>query len=379
MANFRVNRRRFMGIAGGASAAIATLLSSCGTPAATPAAPAGGETAATSGAGGRLIDAPEGKPETTSIVVAMDNPNYATQAQYYIARDLGFFQQEGFSKVEILTADDTFLGVVSGDITFANTDTDILINGVVNNQPARMICCNRDHEWQIIGLGSDIKAPADLIGKKVILNDPGTREWARSKAAISRWSNGEVDIDRDCEGITVSGGSDNWNQALVSGQVSASIQYPRHVESVKKAGGTILLGGWNEVPQEAMTVNTDFAAKNPITVLNYLRAILKARAVWCDPTRKDEVIALLKATNQFNFREGFERAYFVEPEQYSIHAGFAMQSMNSYLTDLGSYGLVPEGMRYEAFADLSFLHKAQKQILGTTLPSATDQSLLTLY
>lgn len=381
MAGNQMNRRRFMGIAGGASAAMAALLTGCAQSAA-PAAPAsGGEAAggASAQGSGRTIGAPANQPETKDIIIAMDNPNYATQAQYYIAREFGFFKEEGFNDVQILTADETFKGVVGGSITFSNTDTDELVNGVLEGVDAIMIGCNRDHEWQLYGFGADIKAPADLKGKKVIMQAPGTREFERARKAISNWSNGEVDIASDCEAITVSGGSDNWNQALIAGQVSASIQYPRHVESVKAAGGTILLGGWNEVPQEAIVTRKSFVESNPNTVTNYLRAIIKARAVWKDVSRRDEIITMLKGTGQFNFREGFERAYFVEPEQYSLHAGFAMQAMNSFLTDLASYGLVPADLRYQAFTNLAPLHAAQKQVLNTNMPAAEDQSLLTLY
>lgn len=373
-----LSRRGFIKATGGGAAA-ALLLTACAgqapQQAAEPASPATSSAPATVG----IRSLPASPPEVKTVSVGMDNPNYATQAIYWIAKAKGYFTEEGFENVDIITADEALQGVIGGSLTFANTDTDFIITAVLNNIPIRMISVHRDHEWQILGYGPDIKTPTDLKGKKGILGTPGTREYARNSRAIVAWSNGTINPDTDIENIEISGNSDAFNQALLSGQVSIAVQFPRHVKSIREAGGDIILGGWNEVPQEALATRQDFLQQNPNTVINFERALLKARAIWLDYSKRDEVIELLKATNQFNFREGFEEAYYIEPEQYSIHGGFNMQAMWNYLRSLSEFGIIPETVKYQDFCDLTALHTAQMQILGSQWPPKEDRSLLSLY
>lgn len=129
---------------------------------------------------------------------------------------------------------------------------------------------------------------------------------------------------------------------------------------------------------EGLIANNDFISQNPQTVVNFLRALLKARAIWLNHSMKDEVIALMKK-NDFNITPDFEEAYFVEPEQYSLNGAFRMQAMYNYLAELARLGTVPETLRYQDFCDLSFLHQAQQELYGTQWPPPDDRSLLALY
>lgn len=376
-----LTRRGFMRSAGG-SAAAAMFLAACGQtppePVAqepAPAAPAS-NTAPPPAQGAQLQ--PSAQPEVKELILASANPNYATQAIYWIAREMGYFEEEGFTKVEIATVDENFRGIVGGSINFGDVDASDVFVAATNNVPVKMLGTWRDREWQILGLSPSIKSPEDLRGKSMIIGTPGTREFAMRADAIRRWSGGTINPDTDLNQISISGASDAWNQALLSDQVQLAAQFPRHVKSIRAAGGDIVLGGWLELPQEGFIGRQDFIEQNPQTTVNLMRALLKARRVWLDYTRKDEIIALMR-NNNFNISDDFAEAYYAEPEQYSIDGGFRMQAMNTFISQLAAFDVVPASLRYEAFTDLRYLHQAQREILGMQWPTPTDQSLFALY
>lgn len=375
----QLSRRSFLK-AGGASA-LTALLAACGRGAPTepPVAPTaasdtGSQTAALD-LGGRKPSAP---PETTEIICGPSNPNYATQAIYWIAQELGYFEEEGFKKVEIITANENFAGVVGGSLTFADVDSSDVFISAMENVPVTMLGTWRDREWQILGLSPTVKTPEDLKGGKMIIGTPGTREYGMRVDAIKRWSKGTVDPETEMEPISISGASDAYNQALLADQVKLALQFPRHVKSIRQAGGDIILSGWLEIPQEGLIANDSFIEKNPQTVVNFLRATLKARAVWLNHDRKDEILAMMKKNN-FTITPDFEEAYFVEPEQYALNGGFRMQAMYNYLKQLSDLDIVPATMKYQDFTNLDFLHQAQKELYGTQWPPPEDKSLLSLY
>ena len=376
--NRGMSRRSFLK-AGGVSM-LSAILAGCASKAPAVVATVAPASAQGQNQGGNALAGrkPSAPPEVTEITVGSANPNYATQAIYWIAKEKGYFDEEGFKNVEIITASENFAGIVGGSIHFGDVDSSDVFVSAKENVPVKMLGTWRDREWQILGLSPSVKKPEDLKGGKCILGTPGTREYDMRAAAIKNWSKGAVDPEKDLDPIEISGASDAYNQALLADQVQVAVQFPRHVKSIRKAGGQVILGGWLEIPQEGLITHADFLAKNPQTVTNFIRATIKGRADWLNHDLKDEIIALMKK-NDFNITPDFEEAYYVEPEQYSLHGGFRMQAMYNFIHQLAQYGTVPADLKYEVFTDLKPLHQAQTELLGNAWPPPKDQSLLSLY
>lgn len=376
----RFSRRDFIRLAG-ATALTAPVLAACSSAAQQTAAPApstgGGATGLAPGQRGGLWLPPE-PPEIKSVVTAVDSPSYFTNAAWRIMLDRGFTEEEGFEKVELIVADGTMEGLVSKDITMVgNFSADDVMVSVNEGVPITAVATHRDHEWHIGGLSPRIKKPTDLIGGSAILESPGTRTFVQFRDEILKWSDGAVDIERDMEHVEISGGSDARQQALIADQIQIGNIYTRHLKGLHEAGASWVVFNWYEWPQEAIAVHADTASESPRTVINLLRAYLKAWTVMMSYDEKEQIIADMTANHDMPLPEEFATAWTSQMDDFAPLGYFRPLAMKFFLDDLKRFDIIPQDLVYQTFYESKFLQTAQLELFGTSWPPPEQNDFFT--
>ncbi len=363
----RVDRRQFLALTGGS--ALAALVAACGSgapPAATPApakpaaapttapaAPAPTSAPAAAAAPTKAAEPAVGPAEKPKVVFSTWNPNYANEAPLHIALDKGFFKEEGLD-LQIVETDQGLEGAVGGSIDIAHQDTGPLLDAAVKGVKAKAISPWRTGEFLMFVVNDKIKKPEDMVGKTLINYPIGDRFFLLHTQMLK-----EAGYDTDKfkpNWIQMAGGSDPKAQAFVDGKVDGTYILPRHKEMALKAGGRLLYEKLQTWPQESLAVTDAFAAKNPNTIVHFLRAIIKAQQVYSDKSNKDYVIKLMTSKG-FNITDIFKNAYDFEPVQFSPDMGFDMADMTKLTA---SY--MPNPPQLSVWYDLKYLTAAQKSL-----------------
>jgi ABC-type nitrate/sulfonate/bicarbonate transport system substrate-binding protein len=293
--------------------------------------------------------------------------------------DRGYAEEEGFDKVELVVADGTFEGLVSKDITMvANLDADEVMVSVNEGVPITAVATHRDHEFQIGGLSPSIKKPTDLIGGAAILGSPGTRTFAQFRDHVLKWSDGEVDIERDMEQVEISGGSDARQQALNADQIQIANIYTRHLAGLAAGGSSWAVFGWFEWPQEAISVHADTVAEAPRTIINLLRAYIKAWSVMKTYAEKEQIKADMAANHDMPLPEEFDSAWVSQLDEFAPMGQFRPQAMKFFLDDLAGFGVISPDLRYPSFYNTTFIQQACLELYGTAWPPAEQLDLFTV-
>lgn len=367
VAKDRFSRRNLL--AGGGLTAMGLALASCTS--------GGGEsTSGATKAGNGKAPAKLGPPEVDTISFAIGNPNYASQAPFYIGIDKGFWKAEGFKNFSVRNVDQPIQTVVAKGTQFGIDDTDATAAAVEKGTPLRMIGCDRDRESIIMALGPGIKTPADAMGKKAIMYTPGTRNFAVRADILKAW--GMSDPAHQMQIVELSGGSDAWVQALLSKKVAVSAVFLRHIPMLTKAGATILPPKEVNVPQEAIIARQDFIKDNPNTVAHMFIAYLKGVQVYYDYNQFDYVIKLMK-DNHFDIPDSFIPGHPSQVEEWSNNGGFRMAEMEQFIHEMKQDKVVGANFKYQDFTDFTGLHQAQQALGMGMWPPPTDLGTFTKY
>jgi ABC-type nitrate/sulfonate/bicarbonate transport system substrate-binding protein len=278
----------------------------------------------------------------------------------------------------LIVADGAFEGLIGKDITLVgNMDADEVMVSANEGVPIVAVGTHRDHEWQIAGLDPAIKKPTDLIGGIAMLGTPGTRTFAQYQNHITQWSDGAVDLENDMEHIKISGGSDARQQALLAGQAQIANIYTRHLTGLQEGGASWHVFGWYEWPQEAISVHADTARDYPRTIINLLRAYLKALNVMKSWSEKDQMKADMAANHDMPLSEEFDLAWTSQIDQMAPDGHFRPQAMKFFLDDLASFDVISSDLVYQDFYNTRFLTTAQSELFGLDWPPPEQNDFFT--
>jgi ABC-type nitrate/sulfonate/bicarbonate transport system substrate-binding protein len=306
----------------------------------------------------------------SSLVLGINNPNYATQAPIFIAREKGFFKDVGIQKIRVVTTDNFVQGLVGGSLDISQGDTDQWLGAAAkSDKPIKYVATYRDKEWHIIGGKKGVDSTRDLAGKTVTAGERGGRNEFVIKSVLK-----ETGVDASSvKFVPLGGGSDARLQALINGQVDGASIFPRHMAALQKAGGKVLYKKLTTVPQEGIAVMGDWLAQNEPTLVAYLTATLKARQYMADPAHKAEVVKIMRA-NKFELPDDFVAVYKTETDQISKDGGFDPAEMDSLVKEEQDLDLLPAGLDWRKFVDLKALYQAQKALGMRQRPAPSDVS-----
>lgn len=380
-----LSRRRFLQVGGLAAGGL--VLAACGTdePAATTAAP--GTTAApqTTAAPGTTA-APDDTPTTeamptipttsiTGFTVGYNNPNRMLRAPLFVGQSLGFFEEVGITNFEVNDADDPVPPMVAGEYHVALFDSDVLFDaidkGVFDRDPAKMISVNLGAQPLIMIANEGITSGDDLRGKRVSGGRPGQVNEALAKFMLQELG---LDWQTDVEFTEMTGGSNDWVQAMLTGQIDATIAFSRHVPLAVEAGGAALYNDFFNAPQGGFAMTESAMAQDPGFAAAWNYAYIQAQRWVKTRDNFDDLVKVLSEDHGIDLPDAF-----FDPEVWAIDGtilsqdlGFDPAEMDTWMDFVIPFGNVAPDInsKWRGFVDVSGLHVAQAALGLDTNPSA---------
>jgi ABC-type nitrate/sulfonate/bicarbonate transport system substrate-binding protein len=292
----------------------------------------------------------------SSITIASNNPNYATQAPFVMAQELGYFKDVGIDNIKIVTTDNFVQGLVGGSVDISQGDTDEFLNAAYKStKPISIVACFRNSEYWQLGVSKDIASVKQLEGKTATGGANGSRNEFIMKLIFKQLG---VDPNK-VHDINMSGGSDARLQGLLNGQVQGAMIQPRHIKPLEDAGGKVVYNKQFKVPQEMLTVRSDWLQENHATLTAFLTALIKANKYVLDPSHKDEIIKVMKE-KKYEISQADLDSYDITNSTLSKTLGFKPSGMDELVQQEQQINLMPKDMDWHKFVDFSDLYKAQK-------------------
>jgi ABC-type nitrate/sulfonate/bicarbonate transport system substrate-binding protein len=214
-----------------------------------------------------------------------------TNSHYYVTKQLGLFQKHGVN-IELISFPGGTVGLqalLAGDIQFASSDgvaglsanlrgaNLYFVAGMINTFPFSILS------------RPEIRTPADLRGKKIVISRYGSSSDTAVRVAVEKY---DLKPDKDVV-ILQGGGQTERFAALRAGAVDAAIVSP----PLNLAGKQM---GFNEVidlsqsgipySHQQIVAVKDYLDRNPDAVLRTLRALIEGLAAWKDPAKKSVIM-----------------------------------------------------------------------------------------
>jgi NitT/TauT family transport system substrate-binding protein len=279
------------------------------------------------------------------------------QAPYVIAKEKGFFREEGISPIFILMASGVASkALVSKDVDF-NTSGSPAVNTAVAGFPIRAVFANGSRtDMYLIG-AKDIQSLSALKGKKVGIGgigglaDIGTRRFLKANG-----------IDAKEVTFIVLGGSAVRMAAVASGAVAAAPLSPPRDYMAKKAGLKVLGYFGDTFPSYmgGIGVHADTLRDKPRVVKGFIKASLKGLKFI--HARKAETVEMMTRFMKVNDREMVEAVY-----DSSLHAftkdGVLGPEVQQEILAIALEGMGRSGeAKSEAIFDFGLVREAAKEL-----------------
>lgn len=292
----------------------------------------------------------------SSITIASNNPNYATQAPFVMAQELGYFKDVGIDNIKIVTTDNFVQGLVGGSVDISQGDTDEFLNAAYKStKPISIVACFRDKEYWQLGVAKGITSAKQLEGKTATGGANGSRNEFIMKLIFQQLG---VDPNK-VHDINMSGGSDARLQGLLNGQVQGAMIQQRHIKPLEAAGGKVVYNKQFRVPQEMLAVRSDWLKDNHATLTAFLTALIKADKYVLDPSHKDEIVKVMKE-KKYEISADDLASYVATNSTLSDDLGFKPSGMDELVQQEQQINLMPKDMDWHKFVDFTDLYKAQK-------------------
>lgn len=371
-----MSRRRFIQVGGMTAGGL--VLAACGGSSDTTTTTAA---ATTTTAGATTTTAGMAMPMTsvTGFTVGYNNPNRMLRAPLYVGQSLGHFEEVGITNFEINDADDPVPPAVSGDYHIALFDSDVLFDAIDKNVfestgGAKMISINLGAQPLILIAAAGINSADDLRGKRVGGGRAGQVNEALCKYMLQQLG---LDWETDVEFTEMTGGSNDWVQALLTGQIDATIAFSRHVPLVEAEGGSALYSDFLNAPQGGFAMTGDKMAEDPNFAAAWNHAYIKAQRWTKTRDNFDELVRILNEDHGIDLPEAFfdENVREIDGRILSQDLGFDPAEMDTWMDFVSPFGNVAPDIndRWRTFVDVSGLHVAQ-EALGLDLNPAADLS-----
>lgn len=362
-----MSRRRFLGLSGAALGGM--VLAACGGESGTTTTTAA---ATTTTAAGTTTTAGMSIPHTdvTGFTVGYNNPNRMLRAPLYVGQSLGYFEEVGITDFEINDADDPVAPMLAGDYQIALFDSDVLFDAIDKGVlDARMVSVNLGSQALILCAVAGIETADDLRGKRV----SGGRAGGVNEA-LAKYMLGELGLDwqTDVEFVTLTGGSNDWVQAALTGQIDATICFARHIPLFEAEGGKALYNDFFPWPQGGFVVRTDMMDQDFIAAWNY--AYIKAQRWVKTRDNFDQLVEILSGDFGIDLPDAFfdEQVWTIDSRTLTEDLGFDPAQMDDLMNFIVPFGNVAPDIndRWRQWVDVTGLHVAQTALDLPTNPAA---------
>lgn len=342
------------------------LVGACGSdgePAATTAAVTTAATEAPDSGGGEMS-----VPQSELEVVRFDfnTPNVNLQAPYWIGISKGYFNEVGIDlRPENITGLDDYLPpMLAGDIDIALMDAVILFPAedaaVADGNPngLRFIGCNLGAQPIIMIANAGITAD-NLAGKTVGIARAGTTNEVLAKFVLEQLG---YDWETDVNAVNLTGGSNDWVTAMLSGQVDATLAFSRHIALAEAEGGSAIYNEPRLDPQAGWGVKQSTLDEYPTFGAAWNYAYIKSQQWVKDPANWDEVREILTGEFGLDYPDNTFAAMETDAGIMTTDMGWdpsLMDGLMAFSQPLGGYR---EDLPWRDYTDLSHLHTAQEAL-----------------
>ncbi len=341
-----ISRRRFLGMGGLAVGAVA--LGACGTDdaatttTAAPATTAGGGGSATTMAPETTAGSSIPQVDATGFTVGYNNPNRMLRSPLFIGQseELGFFEEVGIRGFEVNDADDPVVPMVAGDYKIAGFDSDVLFDAIDKDVlDAKMLNINLGSQALILIANEGITTADDLRGKRV-----GTGRAGGVNEAFAKYMLEDLGLDpaNDVIATEMTGGSNDWVQAMLTGQIDATIAFARHIPLAVEAGGSALYNDFLPLPQFGFAMTQEAIDADPDFPAAWAYAYINAQRWVKDPNNFDDLTRILSEEFEIDLPDAFfdDAVYQIDNRTMTQDLGFDPAEMDRLMEFVIPFGNV---------------------------------------
>jgi ABC-type nitrate/sulfonate/bicarbonate transport system substrate-binding protein len=280
-----------------------------------------------------------------------------------LASSLGFYADEGLDVdlVPLSQAEQT-AQLISGEspVERRGPDEDIVL--IEQGQPLRIVAglARKPPIW--LYAVPEITTIEQLRGKTLA----GVSSKFGSTLALRMVLN-DAGLADDAYRVTAAGGTLRRYAALRSGEVAATLLSPPTSAQARAQGFSLLASLPERYPNflySSIQVNTAFARDHRATVVQLLRADIRAQQWIYDPANREKATALLADADMMTSADA-EACYAETVEQHQIycHAGeIGPLFLHDLIAGLQRLGEIGPRLKPEDYLDTSFLAEAREQL-----------------
>ncbi|EAR25985.1 hypothetical protein A20C1_08899 [marine actinobacterium PHSC20C1] len=247
-----------------------------------------------------------GAAETTSITVAIPFPDVTMYGMYWVAEALGYYEEEGLT-VDVISADNVAAAVASGSAQVGVESAGTVIEAIRGGVGVEVLSSHYCRQNFDFAVQPSINSVEDLDGTSIVLaGTPGDpAEFQRAKVLKEAgWDVSTVDVEIVYPGP----GSDSWTEYFVNERISLQPFYGDDRPTLEANDAKIIVESLKNWANDLHVVSSDFADKNPNTLIRFLRATMKSvdyivePGLGEQPTNAEEILSIVE-DNDYNVDE----------------------------------------------------------------------------
>ncbi len=328
---------------GAVVAVLALVLAACGgddTPGDTPddTGTTDGSAAPDDGVDGEDGDAPEepegpSTPSIADVEIAISSEHQSNQAAWFVPADKTLADY-GFQSVNGIFTDQGIPALLSGDVWFAQEDGINLFPAIEEEIGDFVIVgVHRDNSIWMLASAPEIATVDDLVGARFSGGIPGNEWDVIAKMILDR----EFDFDGDqMEFVSMGGSSDARVEAMLAGQLDATMAQERHQELLDEAGAHVLYMDRVPIATEFWVVRRDVFEENQDAVCALVEGLVAGKQ-WAAQQGVDAVLEVL-VDNGIDPTQGFIDTFDGAVENWSLDGGASMEALETQMQILQREG-----------------------------------------
>lgn len=290
-----------------------------------------------------------GLPRAAAQGLETLNMSYPESNAYYwdydVAREKGFFKDEGFNVTHITGAStpQVIQMLISGDLNLVTPQPDAFFIAIARGGKDLRIIAQPalTPDWILVGT-KGLKGFSDIKGKQLGVSALGGSEQLLAQQVLA-----ENGVKKGEYGVIVAGLTPAKYAALQTGSVAVAVLYQPTAQLALQQGLPELYRFTNlkpPYPPSYYTVNQKWAAEKD-RGKRIARVIARAHAWLWDPKNRDEAIAILKkyAKRDTAILEQIYDQYFVKDKLYSPDGKVRIDGVQTILDMMVERGDLEKG------------------------------------
>ncbi len=215
-------------------------------------------------------------PKKLTLAMAVTPPNLV-HIPPYLAKDLGYFREEGL-EVDIISFEGgvgSLRVLLAGQVDVALTSGDPPIIARAKGAPIQLVYSSAPRLEAVLTVQGDIKEPKDLKGRKIGIQEPNGFADIFSRRALAKAGLKPTDVQ------FISTSTAGRVPALITGQVDTSVMHVEQAIRAIKRKPTLhtIMNFWEAFPDalyQVYVVSEKKLKDDPDAVTGFIKAVMRA-------------------------------------------------------------------------------------------------------